>query len=119
MGVEVTWGGVEAAAFAQLKIALTSAPVLKTFYESKLWDVWVNALDYVVGVTLAQPSDCGKHWLPVEYLSHKLSAAECNYDATNREFVAIVSRLKRWRHYLLGTHFAIRSDRESLRYLQT
>ena len=27
-GVELTWGGVEAAAFAQLKMALMSAPVL-------------------------------------------------------------------------------------------
>ena len=63
-------------------------------------------------------SDCGKHWLPVEYLSHKLSAAERNYDATNREFVAIVSGLKRWKHYLLGTHFVVRSDHASLRYLQ-
>ena len=66
-----------------------------------------------------QPSDCGKHWLLVEYLSHKLSAAERNYDATNREFVAIVSGLKRWIHYLLGTHFVVRSDHASLRYLQT
>ena len=49
---------------------------------------------------------------------HKLSAAECNYDAINREFVAIVSRLKGWRHYLLGTHFLVRSDHASLWYLQ-
>ena len=60
-----------------------------------------------------QPSDCGKHWLPVEYLSHKLSAAERNYDATNSKFVAFVSGLKRWRHYLLGTHFVVRSDHAS------
>ena len=54
-----------------------------------------------------QPSDCRKHWLLVEYLLHKLSVAEYNYDATNREFVAIVSGLKRWRHYLLGTHIVV------------
>ena len=35
-----------------------------------------------------------KRWLPVEYLSHRLSVAEQNYDATNREFVAILSALK-------------------------
>ena len=66
-----------------------------------------------------QPSDCGKHWLPVEYLSRKLSGAEGNYDATNREFVAIVNRLKRWRHYLFGINFFVRSDHASLRDLQT
>ena len=48
-----------------------------------------------------------------------MSAAERNYDATNREFVAIVSGLRRWRHFLLGTRFVVRSDHASLRYLQT
>ena len=48
-----------------------------------------------------------------------MSAAERNYDATNREFVAIVSGLRRWRHFLLGTQFVVRSDHASLRYLQT
>ena len=57
--------------------------------------MWVDALDYAVGVMLVQPLDCGKHWLLVEYLLHKLSAVERNYDAINREFVAIVSGLKR------------------------
>ena len=66
-----------------------------------------------------QLSDCGKRWLPVEYKPHKLSAAECNYNAMNREFVAIVSGLKRWRHYLLGMHFVVRSVHASLRYLET
>ena len=81
--------------------------------------MWVDALDYAVGATLLQPLDCGKHWLPVEYLLHKLSATEQNYDATNREFVAIVSGLKRWIHFLLGTHFVVKSNRASLWYLQT
>ena len=81
--------------------------------------MWVDASDYAVGATLVQPSDCRKHWLPAEYVLHKLSVAEQNYDAANREFVDIVSGLKRWRHYLLGTHFVVRSDHASLRYLQT
>ena len=51
-GVEFTWGGVEAAAFEQLKAALTSAPVLQIFDETKPQEVWVDASDYVVGVTL-------------------------------------------------------------------
>ena len=69
--------------------------------------MWVDTLDYAVAAMLVQLSDCGKPWLLVEYLSHKLGMVEQNYDATNREFVAIVSGLKRWRHYLLGTHFVL------------
>ena len=74
--------------------------------------------DYAVGATLVQPSNDGKTWLPVEYLSHRLLVAEQNYDATNQEFVTILSALKRWRHYLLGTHFIVRSDHASSRWLQ-
>ena len=51
-GVEFTWGGVEAAAFEQLKTALMSAPVLQIFDETKPREVWVDALDYAVGATL-------------------------------------------------------------------
>ena len=118
-GVEFTWGGVETAEFVQLKTALMPVPVLYIFDELKLQEVWVDASDYAVGATLVQPLDCRKHWLPVEYLLHKLSAVRQRYNATNRKFVAIVSGLKRWRYYLLGTHFVNRSDYKSLRYLQT
>ena len=51
-GVEFRWGGVEAAAFEQLKAALMSAPVLQIFDEKKPREVWVDASDYAVGATL-------------------------------------------------------------------
>ena len=40
-------------------------------------------------------------------MSKRLSAAECNYSAIEREFVALQSSLKRWRHYLLGRQFVV------------
>lgn len=98
---------------------MTSAPVLQVFDDSKERAVWVDASDFAVGATLVQPAGDGKGWLPVEYLSHRLSAAECNYSATDREFVAILSALRRWRHYLLGHKFVVHSDHASLRYLHT
>ena len=55
--------------------------------------------------------------LPVEYLSHWLSAAERNYDATDHEFVAILVGLWRWHHYLVGMKFIVRSNHASLKWL--
>ena len=55
--------------------------------------------------------------LPVEYLSHRLSAAEHNYDASNCEFVAILAGLQHWNHYLVGTKIIVRSDHASLKWL--
>ena len=69
-----------------------------------------------MGTTLVQPGDDGK-MLPVEYLSHPLTAAECNYDATNHEFVVILAGLRCWSHYLVGTKFIVRSDHASLKWL--
>ena len=110
---------MEEAAFEALKKALTTAPILQAFDEEKPHVVWGDALDYAVGTTLVQPSGNGKTWLLVEYLSHRLSLAEYNYDATNGEFVAILSALKCWWNYLPGTHFIVRSDHASLQWLQS
>ena len=53
-----------------------TAPILQVFDEEKPHKVWVDAPDYAVGATLVQTSDDGKTWLPVEYLSHRLSVSE-------------------------------------------
>ena len=74
--IEFNWEATEEAAFEEMKKALTIAPILQVFNEEKPHEVWVDALDYTVGATLVQPSDNGKTWLPVEYLSHRLSVAE-------------------------------------------
>ena len=110
------WGDEQQNASSMLKAALTNAPILQVFDEQKPREVWVDASDYAVGAVLVQQGDAG-NWLPVEYLSHRLSAAECNYSATDREFVAILSALRRWRHYLLGAHFIVCSDHASLKWL--
>ena len=74
--IEFKWEATEEAAFEALKKALTTAPILQVLDEEKAYEVWVDALDYAVGATLVQPSNDGKTWLPVEYLSHRLSVAE-------------------------------------------
>lgn len=52
-------------------------------------EVHVDASDFAVGATLLQRATSGD-LLPVEFFSHRLSAAEQNYSATEREFVAII-----------------------------
>ena len=58
-------------------------------------------------------------YLPVEYMSHRLSSAECNYSATEREFVAIISGLRRWIHYLVGKPCQVHIDHASLKWLMS
>ena len=39
---------------------------------------------------------------PCAFLSKTLSAAECNYDIFNRELLAVIHALTKWKHYLQG-----------------
>ena len=90
-------------AFEALKHALTKAPILQVYNNELKHEVWVDASDYAVGATLVQEvlGSLGQ-WLPVEYMSHRLSATEQNYHANDREFVAILSALHHWHHDLIG-----------------
>ena len=96
--------------------ALTTTPVLQVFDDTKPSELWVDVSQFAVGATLVQPGDDGK-MLPVEYLLHRLSAAEHNYDATDHEFVAILVGLQCWRHYLVGTKCIVHSNHASLKWL--
>jgi hypothetical protein len=65
-----------------------------------------------VGSILEQRHSDG--WHPVEFFSKRLSSAERNYSATEREFVAIKLSLERWRHFLVGKKFQVLSDHAAL-----
>jgi ribonuclease HI len=51
------------------------------------------------------------------YESKKLKEHEKNYATHDLELAAIVHALKKWRHYLMGKRFELRTDHNSLKYL--
>ena len=66
-------------------------------------------------VTLVADDGC---WHPVAYMSRKLSSAERNYTAAERETLAVVHALKCWRMYLFD-HFDVITDNTGVFYLRT
>ena len=92
--------------------------MLKTFNADLDTRVVCDASNYCIGGVLEQRHPSGS-WHPVEYYSKRLSAAERNYSATDREYVAIRSCLERWRHFLIGVHFKILTDHVALTYIQS
>jgi hypothetical protein len=53
----------------------------------------------------------------IEFASRKLSESEKNYNTTEREGLAMVYALQKFRHYLLGKHFKMFIDHSALKYL--
>lgn len=72
------------------------APCLALFDPTCKTRVVCDASLFAVGAILEQISTDGK-WHPLEYFSKHLNDAQCNYSATEREMLAIVMSLERWR----------------------
>ena len=100
-------------AFARLKKALTTAPVLIAPDWEKPFCCHTDASQTAVGGTLTQSDKSGNERV-VAYFSKRLSPQEENYSANDRELLALVYLLKRFRCYLEGSTFDIITDNQVL-----
>jgi hypothetical protein len=102
--------------FDTLKQKMVTAPILVFLDWNKVFHVHVDASSIALGVVLAQ-SGTGDIDHPLAFASRKLSIAEVNYTTTEREGLAMVYALQKFRHYLLGGHFKMFTDHSALKYL--
>ena len=114
------WGDEQQQAFARLKVAFTTAPVLALFDYSKKTVLETDASDWASGGVLSQYDEEGR-LQPVAYFSSKHSAQECNYKIYDKELLAIIKSLEEWRPELQGTQdsFEIITDHKNLEYFTT
>ena len=82
--------------FNELKIRLTTAPVLTLPDIYRSFDVYCDASRQGIGCVLMQDSKV------VAYASRQLRPHEGNYPTHDLELAAVVHALKIWRHYLIG-----------------
>jgi hypothetical protein len=102
--------------FDTLKQKMVTAPILVFPDWSKEFHVHVDASSIAFGVVLAQP-EVGDIDHPLAFASRKLSTTEINYTTTEREGLAMVYALQKFRHYLLGGYFKMFIDHSTLKYL--
>ena len=79
--------------------------------------VTMDASDFAVGAVLSQDKGNRPHLVAFE--SRKMNPAEKNYAAHEKELLAIVHALKKWKVYLEGAKFQVQTDHQSLRFLST
>ncbi|XP_025116167.1 uncharacterized protein LOC112577326 [Pomacea canaliculata] len=111
------WGEAQERAFVTVKTFLTSDPVLQLPDPSKMYVLSTDASDTGIGAVLMQEHE-GKLF-PVCYASRKLNGAERRYSTIEKECLAIVWAVRKFRLYLEGVRFTIRTDHNPLTYLNT
>ena len=109
----ISWGDAQQASFDKLKVAIAAAPVLSIVDPNEPFVLETDASGEAVGAVLMQRGR------PIAFESKKLDRAQRNYSAYERELLAIIHALKKWRHYLYGATFEVRTDHESLKWLST
>ncbi|KAM2960454.1 hypothetical protein FF1_030149 [Malus domestica] len=104
-------------AFHTLKHELTSAPIIMAPDWSLPFELMCDASDYAIGAVLGQRVNKLPH--VIYYASRTLNDAQLNYSTTEKELLAIVFALEKFRSYLVGSKVIVFSDHAALRYLMT
>nr|XP_023025486.1 uncharacterized protein LOC111513503 [Leptinotarsa decemlineata] len=102
-------------ALASLKNHLISAPILTCPDFAKPFTVQTDASDFGLGAVLTQQDDDGEK--VISYLSRSLSKAERKYSTTEKECLAVLFAIEKFRPYIEGTKFAVVTDPYSLKWL--
>ena len=113
---EQKWEKEHQRAFEELKEKITSQPVLALPRREGKFRVEMDASGHAIGGVLSQEQK-GK-WKPIAFLSRTMQPAEQNYEIYDKELLAIVEALAKWRQYLLDAAetFEIWMDHKNLKY---
>ena len=99
----------------KLKRELISAPIISVPDWSNPFEIMCDASDFAIGAVLGQRTDNKQH--VIYQSSRTLKDAQLNYTTTEKEFLAAVFTLEKFRPYLLGSKTTIFTDHSAFRYL--
>lgn len=111
------WNDETQKAYDKLKDLLTSAPILQQAQEDKPFFLKTDASSYALGAVLVQGEGVDEH--PIEYASRLLNSAEKNYSTTEREALAIVWAVTKFRGYIDGAEITLLTDHQPLKWLMS
>lgn len=110
-----TWGPAQEAAFAKLKNMLSTTPVLACPDFTQPFTLQVDASNEGLGASLTQKQD--KTEVVIAYASRLLTDSEKNFTTTEKECLALVWAVRKFRPYIEGYHFIAITDHAALKWL--
>ena len=115
-GARFQWTDDCQRAFDGLKSALSGATVLALPRDEGDFILDCDASEVAIGAVLSQVQNGEER--PICYASQLYNRHEKNYNVTRKELLAVVTFVKKFRQYLLGRPFTIRTDHAALRWLK-
>jgi hypothetical protein len=105
------WTPAATEAFELLKQAVTSPPVLVLPDFEKVFIIECDASGVGVGAVLMQEQR------PVAFFSKALKGKALHLSTYEKELFALVCAVKKWRPYLIGQTFKVKTDHQRLKFL--
>lgn len=105
------WGEKQTEAFKFLKQKMCSSPVLTLPDFSKEFTIEADACGTGIGAVLMQGDR------PIAFYSKSLGPKAAAQSIYEKEAMAILEALKKWRHYFLGSKLVIKTDQQSLKHM--
>ena len=112
-----SWDGDCQRSLEELKSHLTTAPIVRAPNWQLPFEVMCDASDLTIGAVLGQRED-EKPYV-VYYARKTLNEAQRNYTTTEKELLAVVYALDKFRAFLVGLNIIIFIDHSALKYLLT
>ena len=110
---EWKWDSTEQMAFEQIREAMTSDITLGHYSCTRDVVLQVDASGKGLGAVMLQPDE-NDQVRPIAYASRVLTPPEKNYSQIEREALALVFGAEKFRQYLLGRSFILRTDHKPL-----
>lgn len=111
----ITWNPLAEQSFISLKECLIAAPILANPNFEKPFQIQTDASDSAIAAVLTQQHESGEK--VVAYFSQKLTPAQQAYAASEKEGLAVLCAIEKFRPYVEGTHFVVITDASALTHI--
>ncbi|GFU14770.1 retrovirus-related Pol polyprotein from transposon 17.6 [Trichonephila clavipes] len=107
-GAKFNWSTEAQDAFDKIKRALTEKPILQLANFTEQFNLFTDASGVGIGSVL------NKHHRPIEFASRTLNTAERNYTVTERECLAVIWALNKFKTYFGSLPVKVITDHVAL-----